>query len=135
MKLFQADPPVTMKLLRAQNTNWVGIGVPHRQAGDAGLFPNVPFVSASFTFRIPLLSWPCAGLAGPPLQTFLWKLAAMGQGPVCRRYWSQLTFRGELSAGAGSHSSPMQGQKSVALSGGSLGTVSQICGRTVGKWV
>lgn len=135
MKLFQADPPVTMKLLRAQNTNWVGIGVPHRQAGDAGLFPNVPFVSAFFTFRIPLLSWPCAGLAGPPLQTFLWKLAAMGQGPVCRRYWSQLTFKEELGAGAGSHSSPMQGQKSVALSGGSLGTVSQICGRTVGKWV
>lgn len=52
----------------------------------------------------------------------------MGQGPVCRRYWSQLTFRGELGAGAGSHSSPMQVQKSVALSGGSLGTVSQICG-------
>lgn len=135
MRLFGADAPVTMKALRDQNTKWVRIGVPRRQVENAGLFPNVPFVSAFFTFRVPLLSWPCAGLAGPPVQTFLWTLVAMGQGPVCRRYWSQLTFRGELGAGAVSHNSPMQVQKSVALSGGSLGTVSQICGRTVGKWV
>lgn len=134
MKLFGADAPVTIKLLRAQNTKWVGIGVPHLRAESAGLF-HLHLLSFRFHFqlRVPLLSWPCAGLAGPPVQTFLWTLAAVGQGPICRRCWSQLTFRGELGAGAVSNAGIKAVDDSVALSNGSLGAVSQICCRPVRK--